>query len=1045
MKFILLLLVCIGSTRGSAQRPVAADLWRAGLEQDAEFRTDSARRLFKAAAERQNDFLPAHLDYMQLMVRLGQHIELRREYDAKSRSAIGDCLSVLAWGLSSHDVPSVRTKYVELIARHGRTPCSELAHTLSQDDSISIDPDLIRRAILQHGNSPALAMAYATALFAQQRSKEAIAFLRAAIDSAAGLNRMRYRNALAIRFSAAGNRSAMLNEVQKMEAQARSDGQPHLRWLAAESKRTVVESQREHVSFFPLYSGFNAELIALATKHGIKGYAFEAMLRDAAENVDRGDYVRAVQRLNAAVAVAEAAGSEDFKLRGYLYRGRAFVAQGKSAAAISDLLRAVENGRKLRERYRVAEALQFLGRAYVVQGDWRSAVATADSLAAYAPRVRDRSKRMILFYEAGQINERAGFHEKSRRYFEEMVRAIDRDRGNYEYAGEYLERTGDYSRALRYYRAAYETPLSGSAKLALAGLVRVYSALGFADSAMKMAGLHDALPLNPQYEILLPRLLVRRGRADEAVRLATKWLDLQRSRGNPTATAKAHTLLAELNLTNHPDISLMHGTAAAREAGLVNARLELVEAMRFRALAEMRLGRVTIAARRLERAWQMSQRLGDVILPVTLLSDLGDVTASNPRVALTWYSRANAHLLRISSGLDDPVIAARFRDARRALFDSAVNVSLRLADEDAARSIAEWSDRKKAATGGLNRLAYGSSILPVVDYVTAGDSIVAVVHVNGTIRLLRLSLSAKRAGDLATQLLRPFATVSGGNLDISRARYPMPAAQLLYDALVRPLEPLLGEAGSFVIVPDVPLQRIPFDALVRTLPQGAEADYSRAEYVADKWEISYSPDAATALGNSRPRMTGGSAMTFIAGDAPGVAAEQTAVLQAWRGRGVTLLSGSRATETRVRTVFDSPILHFATHAISDDADPLRSHMVLQRDERNDGLLHAAEIPRSISGVRLVFLSACETAGGPMFSGTGSLSLARFFLQAGAKSVIATQWPIAADGSRIAADFYRNVAAGLAPRTALHRAKMNLRHAPATANPFFWASHIFVGN
>lgn len=177
--------------------------------------------------------------------------------------------------------------------------------------------------------------------------------------------------------------------------------------------------------------------------------------------------------------------------------------------------------------------------------------------------------------------------------------------------------------------------------------------------------------------------------------------------------------------------------------------------------------------------------------------------------------------------------------------------------------------------------------------------------------------------------------------------------------------------------------------------------------------------------------------------APGVDRERGAIQSVWSASGMKQLVGVNATENRVRHSDLSQIVHFATHAISDDIDPLRFHLVLEPELGNDGLMHANEIRRLHWSRSLVFLSSCETATEPMFAGTGTLSLARAFMDGGAGTVIATQWPVGAISSDIARDFYSALATGTNASDALHNAKLSVRRNRQTSHPFFWASHILI--
>lgn len=70
-------------------------------------------------------------------------------------------------------------------------------------------------------------------------------------------------------------------------------------------------------------------------------------------------------------------------------------------------------------------------------------------------------------------------------------------------------------------------------------------------------------------------------------------------------------------------------------------------------------------------------------------------------------------------------------------------------------------------------------------------------------------------------------------------------------------------------------------------------------------------------------------------------------------------------------------------------------------------------------------------------------MARAFLAAGAKAVVATQWPVGASSADFMAEFHGHLAQSEAAATALRAAKLAMRHRPNTSHPFHWAGFIIV--
>jgi CHAT domain-containing protein len=121
-----------------------------------------------------------------------------------------------------------------------------------------------------------------------------------------------------------------------------------------------------------------------------------------------------------------------------------------------------------------------------------------------------------------------------------------------------------------------------------------------------------------------------------------------------------------------------------------------------------------------------------------------------------------------------------------------------------------------------------------------------------------------------------------------------------------------------------------------------------------------------------------------------------------------VLTGLQATEAAIKVASERGLLararyvHFATHGILglDTGQP--PALVLSqvsndgaRDDNggiNDGFLRLDEVTRLQLNADLVVLSACETGRGRLYAGEGVTGLARAFLYAGVRGVVACLGP-----------------------------------------------------
>ena len=301
-----------------------------------------------------------------------------------------------------------------------------------------------------------------------------------------------------------------------------------------------------------------------------------------------------------------------------------------------------------------------------------------------------------------------------------------------------------------------------------------------------------------------------------------------------------------------------------------------------------------------------------------------------------------------------------------------------------------------------------------------------------------------------------------GLLEGGQGREAVAAVRLYDDLLSEAIKSLPPEVTRLVIVADGALHYLPFEVLraaVEAPPLGA------------RYEIVQAPSATLWLQwrASAPRTPGGKMLTLadpaLTGGVETEATSRNAtLLQGLRlGRlphareesraierhvsGVETLIGASASEwaLKSRDLSGYDILHFAAHAVADQAHPERSAVLLAPgDAKEDGLLQVREIAALDLDGRIVVLSACQTAAGAVLSGEGVLSLARAFFEAGAHAVVGSRWPLRdADAAALFDAFYRHLSQGASLSQALKATQAEARAAgrPASA----WAGLVLLGN
>ncbi len=145
------------------------------------------------------------------------------------------------------------------------------------------------------------------------------------------------------------------------------------------------------------------------------------------------------------------------------------------------------------------------------------------------------------------------------------------------------------------------------------------------------------------------------------------------------------------------------------------------------------------------------------------------------------------------------------------------------------------------------------------------------------------------------------------------------------------------------------------------------------------------------------------------------------------------------------------VVHLATHGIVDLMEPSRSGLVLSQFDHLgqplNGVLRLDDIYNLRFDAELVVLSGCRTAIGTVMRGEGLIGLARGFLYAGARRVIASLWRVEDRATAaLMAAFYRGLwQDSLSPAAALRQAQLELSRTRRFRDPTYWAGFILIGD
>ncbi len=341
--------------------------------------------------------------------------------------------------------------------------------------------------------------------------------------------------------------------------------------------------------------------------------------------------------------------------------------------------------------------------------------------------------------------------------------------------------------------------------------------------------------------------------------------------------------------------------------------------------------------------------------------------------------------------------------------------------------------------------------------------------------------------DLTTQISALRKTLDASETGV--VPFDIAGAQKLYETLLAPMAKDLAGVKHLVFVSNGPLLSLPLGVLVRppASPGAAPA------YLARDFAISVvptvgafrdlrQPAAATAapkpfLGFGDPTFTGRS------GDQRGVAAlakncraekavdageirelprlpetadELRGIAAALKATPDSVVLGADATKATLhsRNLTQYRVIAFATHGLLANELDCQNEPALvlslpaKATKGDDGLLGVGEIVGLHLNADWILLSACNTAGPEGLAGEALSGLTRAFFYAGARSVMATHWPVASIATvRLTTLTFENYAKQpkRGKANALHEAQLALMDDPKTAHPIFWAPFVLVGD
>jgi CHAT domain-containing protein len=363
----------------------------------------------------------------------------------------------------------------------------------------------------------------------------------------------------------------------------------------------------------------------------------------------------------------------------------------------------------------------------------------------------------------------------------------------------------------------------------------------------------------------------------------------------------------------------------------------------------------------------------------------------------------------------------------------------------------------------------------LLEYIDTGTNTYVFVVNKDAVTLKKIDLSRSRLYAMAEQWRETIQQLQNPNRHPRALRQYADSAYYLYQVLLGNLG--VAIPSNLTIVPDGILVILPFDALLRTPAASAQvsgvAPTGDLDYLVRHHAIRLGFSAAQMLEGQRPvpqQVWENRLLALAPFSQRGIDSNccGSRVLNTNRRTGFEKLSYSGpevdsinrqyqgqvlkdSTATKAAFLLQAPksrMLHIAAHGVGDPSLGYRS-MLLFAEVLNgsaSGILSANEIYGLSLPAELTVLSACETTTGSIEDGEGALGLARAFVYAGSRSVVATHWSVN-DGATatLMKHFYRNMLT-MPKHRALQEAKKKYIGStnPAFTMPYLWAAPVLYG-
>jgi CHAT domain-containing protein/tetratricopeptide (TPR) repeat protein len=770
-----------------------------------------------------------------------------------------------------------------------------------------------------------------------------------------------------------------------------------------------------------------------------------------------GEYGRAIECFQKSIALYQELGDGDIKYTegladNLLSLGRVYRTTGDGAQALALFNRALDIARRLPNRDRSAGVLNSVGVLYLEQEDYAKAVDYLNQSLGLYLALRNQTETAMVLLNLGVAYQRQEDYDRALDCFKRSAQLAEAasDKDVLINAGQgigVIHRVkGDHKAALDALNQSLTIAEEVDDQTRIAELLwrkaEVFYATGnFSEAATlseKSLGIARRLRL-PKHSYLaatlLGKALLKEGKADTAYQALSLAIEqIEAMRFSVAGREQERQIYFEDKVAAyHLMIDLLAGQGKASEA------LLYAERAKGRVLLDV-LGAGGKQASLPEKEQEEERRLNRAI--VALNSEI--------RIERQKFASDGARIAQLTSQLD----SARLK------YESFLNLVYAANPDLKARAIRPPS----LPTDDLSRLIPDHKTA-LLEYVVTKERVYLFVLIKPD-QTNRVSVKTHvipiNQMDLAGRVRQARHMAADKNPAFTLS------SRELYKLLVKPAETQLLGMDRVCVIPDGPLWEVPFQALQngagRYLIEDLAIHYAQSlgvlKETARRGETSAGYDSLLAFANplvgNEPgnemasqlrNTTGGEAFISL----PESETEVRSLARIFGPQHSRVFTGAEANERTFRSLAaSSGIIHFATHGMIYDRQPLYSYLLLSKsdaDADDDGLLEAREIMNLNLRADLIVLSACETARGKLGAGEGVVGISWAFFVAGCRATVVSQWKVSSSvTSELMIGFYRQLkkTGGRSKANSLRAAALEMMKNERYRHPFYWAGFIIVG-